>query len=157
MDHLARLEREATSSKAEEYHVVYRVLNAADFGVPQRRERIIFVGFRNNLSVRWSFPNPTHSADRLLWDQVRSEIYWDRHRVAVDDRNTDCRHHAKAMAMIEKPRLKAWRTVRDALKDLPDPEFFPEKATAFDNHNFQAGARSYPGHTGSPLTNPRRR
>ena len=36
--------------------VVFRVLNAADFGVPQRRERVIIVGFRNDLDFAWSFP-----------------------------------------------------------------------------------------------------
>lgn len=36
-DHLAELG----------YHVKWKVLNALDFGVPQRRERVIIVGFRN--------------------------------------------------------------------------------------------------------------
>ncbi len=34
------------------YRVVYRVLNAANHGIPQRRERIVFVGFRNDLGDR---------------------------------------------------------------------------------------------------------
>jgi DNA (cytosine-5)-methyltransferase 1 len=43
-------------------------------------------------------------------------------------------------------------TVRDALRDLPDPVL--EDTSEFHNHKFQAGARSYPGHTGSPLDLP---
>jgi DNA (cytosine-5)-methyltransferase 1 len=45
-----------------------------------------------------------------------------------------------------------WRTVRDAIEDLPDPEKHPRNGIA--NHIFNAGARSYPGHTGSPLDEP---
>ena len=38
------------------YHVNYRVLNALDFGLPQKRERIIIVGFLDpNLAAKWSF------------------------------------------------------------------------------------------------------
>lgn len=46
--------------------------------------------------------------------------------------------------------LKAWRTTRDAIADLPPPE---ETAT-FPNHRFQAGAKPYAGHTGSLLDRP---
>lgn len=38
------------------YHVHYKVLNALDFGVPQKRERIIIVGFRHN--IPFTFPAP---------------------------------------------------------------------------------------------------
>lgn len=42
--------------KALGYHVNYRVLNALDFGLPQKRERIIIVGFLNpDLAAKWSF------------------------------------------------------------------------------------------------------
>jgi site-specific DNA-cytosine methylase len=40
------------------YRVEYRVLNAADYGVPQRRERVIFIGTRLAGAIR--FPEPTH-------------------------------------------------------------------------------------------------
>jgi DNA (cytosine-5)-methyltransferase 1 len=46
------------------YRVKYQVLNAADYGVPQDRKRIILVGLRNELGVEYSFPEPTHGADR---------------------------------------------------------------------------------------------
>jgi len=38
------------------YHVHHQVLNALDFGVPQKRERSIIVGFKENIS--FSFPKP---------------------------------------------------------------------------------------------------
>lgn len=37
------------------YSVVYKVVNAADFGIPQKRERVFFVGFKNNT---FTFPSP---------------------------------------------------------------------------------------------------
>jgi DNA (cytosine-5)-methyltransferase 1 len=40
-----------------DYKVYTEVLNALDFGLPQKRERIIIVGFLNK-SVNFSFPNP---------------------------------------------------------------------------------------------------
>ena len=49
---------------------------------------------------------------------------------------------------------RPWLTVRDAIGDLPDPELQPELAAACLNHRFQGGARSYVGHTGSPLDEP---
>lgn len=39
------------------YNVQYRILNAADYGVPQKRERVIIVGFRKDLNVDFAFPN----------------------------------------------------------------------------------------------------
>ena len=45
------------------YCVYSRVLNALDFGLPQKRERIIIVGFREN--VLFAFPEPVPESERL--------------------------------------------------------------------------------------------
>jgi DNA (cytosine-5)-methyltransferase 1 len=153
-DHFGRLQQHH-SSKAEiepEYRVLIDVLNAADYGVPQKRERVVFVGFRSDLGIPWRFPKGQFSFDALLWDLVRSENYWDRHEVASRDRQIDDRLRKRAMGLHERPAEKAWRTVRDAIHDLPDPS--SSEGGNILNHRQQPGARSYPGHTGSPLDLP---
>lgn len=51
---------------SEEYQVVRFQLTAASFGVPQRRQRLFFVGFRNKRSAkRFNIPTPTHSFAHL--------------------------------------------------------------------------------------------
>ena len=40
------------------YNVDYKILNAADYGVPQQRERILIIG--NRLGLKNKFPEPTH-------------------------------------------------------------------------------------------------
>jgi len=43
------------------YRVKYKELNAADYGVPQIRKRIIILGVRKDLDVELQYPEPTHS------------------------------------------------------------------------------------------------
>ena len=43
------------------YRVKYRILNAADYGVPQHRHRVIIIGTRNDLKYEIDFPSQTHA------------------------------------------------------------------------------------------------
>lgn len=45
------------------YRVSHRLFNAADYGVPQKRERVIIVGVRSDIRFDFAFPAPTHSKD----------------------------------------------------------------------------------------------
>lgn len=45
------------------YLVKYRVLNAADYGVPQTRQRVFIVGVRNDVEWEYNFPEVTHDKD----------------------------------------------------------------------------------------------
>lgn len=156
IDHLARLENFETSGTHNglHYNVVMRVLNAANYGVPQRRERVFIVGFRSDLAYDWHFPSPTNGQDALLWSQWRSGEYWDLHRVAKKDRPEGGRGRTRVLKLVAPPNGEPWLTVRDAISDLPDPERAPEKAKAYHDHRFMGGARTYAGHTGSPLDEP---
>ena len=69
----------------------------------------------------------------------------EKHLVRVKD---DVRRLAKNTSCGMRP----WRTVRDAIGDLPDPR--SKAARTLLNHNFQPGAKPYPGHTGSLLDLP---
>ncbi len=64
------------------YQVVYNLLEVADYGVPQNRQRVLFIGSRDNESI--TFPLATHSKDGKY--------------------------------------LPKWRTLKDAIADLDDPE-----------------------------------
>ncbi len=47
------------------YTVCAKVLNAADFGVPQTRQRVIIVGVRSDLDFEYIFPSPTHDKNGI--------------------------------------------------------------------------------------------
>jgi DNA (cytosine-5)-methyltransferase 1 len=160
LEHLARLERFHTRGRRAGlyYRVVHRVLNAADYGVPQKRERLFMVAIRADLDVEWSFPSPTHSPESLLWDQYCSGDYWARHRVPMRHRpqpNSGLSDRVRILkSRLLPPTLKPWKTVRDATADLPAPF---QKRTGDEpglTHYAISGARSYAGHTGSPLDEP---
>lgn len=45
------------------YSVKTKLFNVADYGIPQRRERVIFVGVRNDVDFEYHFPARTHDRD----------------------------------------------------------------------------------------------
>lgn len=156
-DHHQRLQVAKSSRGGASGGLIYNVqatlVNAADYGVPQRRERVFIVGFRSDLGVKWSFPRATHGIDALLRDQWVTGEYWRRHALPVPPVPEKFAERIRALrASLPPPDTKPWRTVRDAISDLPDPR--DAGAIGIQDHRFQAGARPYAGHTGSPLDLP---
>lgn len=47
-----------SSLKSVGYKVNYKVLNSSDFGLPQQRKRVFFVGIRNDIDQEFEFPKP---------------------------------------------------------------------------------------------------
>lgn len=152
--HLLRL-REANKLRSP-YHLNYQVqptvVNAADYGVPQQRHRVFFVGFRSDLDIHWSFPKPTHSKQALLHSQWITGEYWEEHEIARAKRPERPIRGLPVELEDERGPLERWKTVRDALVGLPAPRL--RSSSMVRNHVLQPGARSYPGHTGSPLDMP---
>lgn len=157
--HLSRLEKAATKGRRPglSYNVVYQLLNAANYGVPQQRHRVLIVGIRSDLGLEFSFPEATNEEDGLLSDMWITGEYWDRHRIAKKNRPAmpaSVRRRAESLgSMFPGMLLPAWKTVRDAISDLP--ELAPGASCCkFANHFCNPGARAYPGHDGSPYDRP---
>lgn len=133
------------------YDVIVLQVNAADYGAAQKRHRVIVAGVRRDLEIDFQSPMATHSRESLLWDQWVSGEYWKRHGLKKPSDSTIPKMDRIVVERLKllgsKPKTKPWRTVRDALSDLGEPD---GKA----NHVFQDGARVYPGHTGSTLDQP---
>ena len=135
------------------YQVQRTLVNAADYGVPQCRERVVIVGIRSDINATWKFPSPTHSEERLLWDKFITGAYWENHKVPKSQREPCINGMQLRLKNLRdtfnffEPELKPWRTVRDALKGVPDPRI----KHGIEDHIFRDGARTYAGHTGSDL------
>ncbi|MFS9147648.1 DNA cytosine methyltransferase [Streptococcus infantis] len=57
------------------YKVFSQVLNSKDFGVPQNRERIYIVAFRDDIAPKYfKFPNPTDSTKTLIDIQEENPV-----------------------------------------------------------------------------------
>lgn len=155
-EHQRRLEDIHTRGRHRgvRYNVVFQLLNSADYGVPQVRERVIVVGFRDDTGIEWHFPEPTHSYEALMRDQWVTGSYWKRHHVKRPPTDEAAAGAAKRRMTQDDLFLpKPWRTIRDAIDGLPEPRHDREPAGIF-NHRLNLGAKAYPGHTGSPLDMP---
>ncbi|MFZ5476653.1 MAG: DNA (cytosine-5-)-methyltransferase [Myxococcota bacterium] len=89
----ARLARLIEALAGAGYAVDWRVLNAATFGVPQSRERVVLVG--NRVGARFRWPDPSHRHDHRSMAGARAEV------------------------VRASPDLPPAVTVADAIGDLP--------------------------------------
>ena len=58
------------------YQVTHKLINAAAFGVPQKRERVIIVGIRNDLGFKYKFPDDVFVEDEyaVLGSVVENQV-----------------------------------------------------------------------------------
>ncbi|HEU5380594.1 MAG TPA: DNA cytosine methyltransferase [Ktedonobacteraceae bacterium] len=141
----------------EQYVVAYQLVNAANYGIPQMRERVIITAFRRDLGIDTFHIQATHSKETLFINQWITGAYWDVYNISP------CAYYLNSVdkEMVEKLRNQLffadhtlpWLTTRDVIHDLPTPvaRGFQEEIS---NHIQHPGARVYPGHTGSLLDYP---
>ncbi|MET9290301.1 DNA cytosine methyltransferase [Nocardia beijingensis] len=154
----------------ERYEVEHFAVNAADYGVPQIRNRVILVAFRRDVGVDWrkfkELVSPRYSERRLHEDMIKGD-YWDRHPEVprhVRQRVLARIPVQQSLPSSKEDRQLPWRTLRDAIKGvdgqrpLPDipPEFLDRKEhfADFPDHVGWPNARIYPGHTPNELDRP---
>ena len=99
------------------YEVHAKVLNSKDFGVPQNRERIYIVAFRNDLAgTGFEFPEPTDSTKRIkdiIEDKPVSVKYYLSDVYLETLRKHRARHEAKGHGFGYE--IRAWDDVAGAI------------------------------------------
>lgn len=148
--HHARLTLNADNGAVPSYTVVFQLINTADYGAPQRRDRIIAMGIRTDIAMDWPFPPATHSRESLIWSKSVTNSYWKKHGQHLCVTHKESIVESGVLAQLRNrnrsPRGLPWLTVRDAIGDLPVPTEVSEPVT---NHRLRCGAKVYPRHTGS--------
>jgi DNA (cytosine-5)-methyltransferase 1 len=67
--HLERALRRVNKIHQTNYRLEWRIVNAVEYGVPQRRERVILLAFRDGQAFSW--PRPTHTnRPTRAWDAL---------------------------------------------------------------------------------------
>lgn len=116
--------------KADEfgYDITYKVVNTANYGVPQTRERFICVGVRRDLGVQFVFPEETHfnpEKNSLSDEQKENMKPWVTCSEAIGDLDYD---------LPEDELMQAGSKHKDLLKLVPPG----------DNYLYFTAERGYP-------------
>ncbi|MGZ3862352.1 MAG: DNA cytosine methyltransferase [Bacteroidia bacterium] len=56
------------------YVLSFDMFNAADFGVPQDRKRVFFVGYRKDLGIKFKFPSPTTANKKITLEEAIGDL-----------------------------------------------------------------------------------
>lgn len=111
------------------YNVVHRLVNASDYGVPQNRQRVLFIGIRKDIGKKFEFPNAQDKSKLTL-----------RHILSLPEgveNNVDWPFSPQALDMISHiPEGGSWKNVpyehlaprfqriRDNMKKYHSPNFY---------------------------------
>ncbi len=162
---LQKLLVDGSVDPSERYDVVHVPVNAADYGVPQIRQRVIIVAFRADLGVEWDKyqPEPEYSEAALI-HSMHDGTYWKRH----DDVPGIDAIRERVVATLPPLSLpdgkKPWRTLRDAILGVDGNDPLPPLTAEEVRHRIVVGdvrdhmgwpgARVYTGHTPNELDRP---
>jgi len=151
-----QLKKDSKNSASLRYKVKTQLLNALHYGVPQFRERFFFVGVRSDIDDEFFFPEPTHSINELLDQQLITGQYWDERNISPSSGDLDFikkRRRGKQIGSNQTLQsnllsLNPAVTMYDSLGSLPPLDLDPHENEEFQHH-LRKGCRLYPGHSGS--------
>ena len=100
------------------YTVSFALFNAANYGVPQKRERMIFFGHRG--SERIPLPRPTHSEDGTMigtkkWIPIR-DVLKDLPAAEADEYNELSDKNKKYLSMLSQGQN--WKNLPDGMAEI---------------------------------------
>ncbi len=114
--------------EAENYTVTYLVLNAADYGVPQRRRRAFFIANREN--IKFVKPLPTHSKETdglfalpnyvTVWEAI-GDLPRKEHK---ENEDIPCEYACKPFSDYQKLMQNSNKTVTNHVARLLQPKQF---------------------------------
>ena len=104
------------------YNITYRVVNTADYGIPQTRERFICIGVRKDLNKNFIFPEPTYyNPDKKNNEENKGKLPWITCGEVIGDLDYD---------LPEDKDKQAGSKHKDLLKLIPPGDnylYFTEK------------------------------
>jgi len=56
------------------YNLSFELLNVSNYGVPQDRKRVFFIGYRNDLDIKFQFPKPITPINKITLDKIISDL-----------------------------------------------------------------------------------
>lgn len=56
------------------YELSFQLLNVSDYGVPQDRKRVFFVGYRKDLGLKFEFPLPTTPEKKITLEKAIGDL-----------------------------------------------------------------------------------
>ena len=122
------------------YNVTYKLLNTSDFGVPQDRKRVIFVGYRKDLKIKYVHPEstmPSHDKKLTLKDSI-----WDLRKNALPAKEKNKSNHGKCKIPNHEYMVGGFSTIymsRNRVRSWDEQSF-----------TIQAGGRHAPIHPQAP-------
>ncbi|KAB8125587.1 DNA cytosine methyltransferase [Gracilibacillus oryzae] len=92
--------------EANGYNAIWTILNSADFGVPQTRERIFVMAVKKEVGVIDHLPTPTHKSPGKMKE------YKEKYQKFT-------RQKSFRIPVFPNSNLPLWVSVREAISDLP--------------------------------------
>jgi len=72
--HRAALENIKNMFRECGYNLSFQLLNASDFGVPQDRKRVFFIGYRSDLGIKFKFPSGNTIFEKVTLQQAIADL-----------------------------------------------------------------------------------
>jgi DNA (cytosine-5)-methyltransferase 1 len=118
------------------YHVSYKLLNALNYNTPQDRKRLIFVGYRKDLGIKFDFPK-----QNLKYTTLRDTI-WDLKESVMPALEGNKTNGNKCVFPNHEYMIGGFSTIymsRNRVRNWDEPSF-----------TIQAGGRHAPIHPQAP-------
>tara|TARA_Y100001970_G_C14259119_1_gene878134 strand:- start:11474 stop:12481 length:1008 start_codon:yes stop_codon:yes gene_type:complete len=122
--------------KQSGYDIFYKLINVSDYGIPQDRKRIIFIGFLKELNTNFIFPNKFHSKATL------KEAIWDIKNNSIPGKEKNYSNHQSCLIPNHEYMTGSFSSIymsRNRVRSWDEQSF-----------TIQAGGRHAPIHPNAP-------